>query len=141
MRDFRNAVAALLVSEVPGLDADDVIVERSNSLSEQIATTVSQASNGIAVTIGPGTGRNVDPQGGDLNMDVSYEITLWVKPIYFEGTFPEDDLFIPMMRALHGNQVIQTGWCHHECRVESFRDRPDPDYLAMTFTLTRRLNF
>ena len=141
VRDFRVAVAARLVAQVAALDVEDVIVERNGSLTEQLAETVAKASAGIAVTIGPGAGRNIDPEGGALNMEVVYEITLWVLPIYYDGTFPEDALFIPMMQALHGESIhaADDKWLPYEAQVMSFRDVPDQDYLAMSFQLRRRL--
>lgn len=141
VRDFRNAVAARLAEQVAALDLEDIVVERSNSLTEQLAENVQKASEGLVVTIGPGSGRNIDPRGGGLNMETDYEVTLWVMPIYFEGSFPEDNIFIPMMQALHNHPVLESQICFHECQVTGFRDRPDPDYLAMTFTLRRQLQF
>lgn len=142
-REFRQALKDHLVAEVADLSADDVIILRNKSLTEELELVTAQATNGIAVTIGAGRGRNNDRESPSLSMVASYDVTLWVTPIYWNGEFPEIDLFEPMMIACHGRKVAIANehFCQYEMKVEDFEDQPDPEYLAMKFTVSRLLQF
>ena len=141
IREFRQALAAHLAANVPGLVAGDIVVERKNSLSQTIAANLLQATKGISVTIGPGRCRNVDEESNTLVMDSFHSVTLWMTPIYNHGIFPEDSLFWPMKDACHGKRVSLAGQDHDQWRmvVVDSDDVASPTYLAMEFTVKRLL--
>lgn len=141
IREFREALAAHLVANVPGLVAGDIVVERNRSLGEMIARNVVQATKGLCVTIGPGRCRNIDEEAPSLVMDSFHTVTLWVTPIYQNGLFPEDSLFWPMMVACHGEKVAIAGEDYAQWRMVTLDsdDVPSPKYLGMEFRVKRLL--
>ena len=133
IRDFRMAMRARLAEEVEAIELEDIVVERKHSLNEQLDETVAKATNGLVVTVGPGKGTNLSPETG-LDLSRVYTVTLWVLPIYRHGEFPEDDIFLPMMKAL----TLWGDTCRFRTEILGDDDVPDPQYLAQSFQVRKR---
>lgn len=130
---------------VAGVTEDDVIIDRQHDILSAIATAVSTASNGVAITVQPMRATTVDPRSKKLHLDTTIVVTMWTKPL-LAGELtdqPEEDIHEALLDALH----------HHECEilandarrfkqrlmVTGFNEVDDPDYLRRDTTIITEL--
>ncbi len=141
--DFREGLKAAVVAADIGLAEEDVIIERQADVLNRINTVVAKKdANGVALTIGAGSGRVLDPDGCDLDEVVTFHLHLWVLPVYNMGTMPEEDIFEPLKKLLHGLDVSgENRHCLMDMRVVSWKEVPDPQYLVREIVLEQRIIF
>lgn len=142
---LREQIKARIVAAVPGISADDVIIDRQHDILGAIAQTVSTAKNGVCITILPMRAQTVDPRSKKLLLDTTMTVAMWTKPLLAGDLTeqPEEDIHEALMDALH----------HHECvildndarrfkqrlMVTGFSEVNDPEYLRRDTTIITEL--
>lgn len=140
LKDYRAAIKAHLVAEEI-FTAEQIIIDRQADEWSVIAQALAMAADGIALHIAEATGSNTDLDDGDLQLSVDLVLTLFCEPTYSpEGdtTWPEDDAWERMAKALHGKILTPTtgsGHCYESLRLVSWNHVPnDFQYYARATT-------
>ena len=140
--DFRDDLKTAIVEADLGLDESDIVIERQADIINKINSAVAKKDgNGVALTIGAAGGQHVNPESvTNLTFEVTFELQLWVLPIYRLGTMPEEDIFEPLLRMLHGKEIGGgPQHCSQTLKVISFRDVADPKFLVREISLKRTM--
>lgn len=140
LKDYRKAVKAELVSL--GVFAEEqIIIDRQADEWTVIADALSIANSGIALHIAEANGTNADPDADDLDLRVDIVITIFCEPVYTpegETTWPEDDAWERMVKALHGKILMpetNSRHCYDKLRMISWQHVPNEfQYYARATT-------